>query len=65
MMGGAQIIRQAFVAGLVDQLTVIIAPVVLGAGKRLFAGFSRSLDLVDLWVRQSLLATFIDYRVET
>ena len=39
-MGGADIIRQALAAGLVDQLTVIIAPLILGGGKRLFEGFS-------------------------
>jgi dihydrofolate reductase len=63
VMGGAQVIRQALAAGLVDELTIIIAPVVLGAGKRLFEGFSKSLDLEHLGVRQSPFATFIDYRV--
>jgi hypothetical protein len=38
--------------------------VVLGAGKRLFEGFTRSLDLEHLGVRQSPFATFIDYRVK-
>jgi dihydrofolate reductase len=50
-------------AGYVDELTVIVAPVVLGAGKRLFDGFTRSLDLEHLGVRQSRYATFIHYRV--
>jgi dihydrofolate reductase len=64
VMGGADVIRQALDAGLVDELTVIIAPVVLGGGKHLFDGFSRSLDLEHLGVRQSQHATFIDYRVK-
>ena len=64
VMGGAQIIRQALAAGLVDELTIIVAPVVFGAGKRLFDGFSQSLDLEHLGVRQSPFATFIDYRVK-
>jgi dihydrofolate reductase len=64
VMGGADIIRQALEAGIVDQLTIIIAPVVLGAGKRLFDGFSESLELEQLGVRQSPFATFIDYRVK-
>ena len=34
LMGGADLIRQALAAGYVDELTVIVAPVVLGAGKR-------------------------------
>jgi dihydrofolate reductase len=63
LMGGGDVIRQALAAGLVDELTVIIAPVTLGAGKRLFDGFGRSLELEHLGVRQSPLATFLDYRV--
>jgi dihydrofolate reductase len=64
VMGGADVIRQALAVGLVDELTTIIAPVVLGGGKRLFEGFSGSLDLEHLGVRQSQYATFIDYRVK-
>jgi dihydrofolate reductase len=64
IMGGADVIRQALEAGLVDELTIIIAPVILGGGKRLFEGFSSSLDLEHLGVRQSPFATFIDYRVK-
>ena len=36
VMGGADVIRQALEAGIVDELTIIIAPVVLGGGKRLW-----------------------------
>src|SRR5918995_428100 len=64
VMGGAETIRQALEAGLVDELSIIVAPVVLGAGKRLFEGFSQSLDLEQLGVRQSQFATFIDYRLK-
>jgi dihydrofolate reductase len=64
VMGGAEIIRQALEAGIVDELSIIVAPVALGGGKRLFEGFSRSLDLEHLGVRQSQFATFIDYRVK-
>jgi dihydrofolate reductase len=65
VMGGAEIIREALEAGVVDELTIIIAPVVLGGGKQLFEGFSQSLDLEHLGVRQSAFATFIDYRVKS
>jgi len=63
VMGGADVIRQALAAGLVDELTIIVAPVVLSGGRRLFEGFSGSLELEQLGVRQSQYATFIDYRV--
>lgn len=53
VMGGGTIIRQALGAGLVDELSIIIAPVILGGGKRLFDGFTHSLDLEHLGVRQS------------
>jgi dihydrofolate reductase len=64
IMGGAEIIRQALEAGIVDELTIIVAPVILGGGKRLFEGFSESLNLEHLGVRQSPFATFIDYRLK-
>lgn len=64
VMGGADLIRQSLAAGLVDELTIIIAPVILGGGKRLFEGFSDSIELEHLGVRQSPFATFIDYRVK-
>ena len=64
VMGGADVIRQALAAGLIDELTIIIAPVILGGGKRLFDGFTSSMDLEHLGVRQSPYATFIDYRVK-
>jgi len=63
VMGGGEIIRQALAAAVVDELTLIIAPVIMGAGKRLFDGFTQSLDLEQLGVRQSQFATFVDYRV--
>jgi dihydrofolate reductase len=63
VMGGADVIRQALAAGYLDELSVIIAPVVLGAGKRLFEGFATPVELEHLAVRQSPFATFVDYRV--
>jgi dihydrofolate reductase len=63
-MGGADVIRQALDAGLIDELTIIIAPVVLGGGKRLFEGFAKSLGFEHLGVRQSPYATFISYGVK-
>jgi hypothetical protein len=64
VMGGAETIRQALAAGLIDELSIVVAPVVLGGGKRLFEGFTQSLELEHLGVRQSPFATFIDYRLK-
>ena len=64
VMGGADVIRQALAAGHVDELSIIVAPVILGGGKRLFEGFSESLDLEPVRVRESEYATFVDYRVK-
>jgi len=57
------VIRQALLAGHIEELTISIAPVVLGGGKRLFEGFDRSLTLELQRVRQSPFATHITYLV--
>ena len=64
VMGGADVIRQALAARLVEELTIIVAPLILGGGKRLFEGFTQDIELEHLGVRQSPFATFIDYRVK-
>ena len=43
--GGANLIRQGLAAGVVDELAISTAPLVLGGGKRLFDGFEQDLDL--------------------
>lgn len=63
LMGGADVIRQALRAGYVDELSVSVAPIVLGAGKRLFEGFDVPVSLEHLSVLQSAFATHITYRV--
>jgi dihydrofolate reductase len=63
VMGGGDIIRQALRAGYVDELSISIAPVVLGAGKRLFEGFEEPLKLEPMRSLQSPFATHITYRV--
>jgi dihydrofolate reductase len=63
VMGGADIIRQALRKGYVEELTITIAPVVLGGGKRLFEGFDESLNLEHVRLLQSPFATHITYRV--
>jgi dihydrofolate reductase len=62
--GGASTVRQALAAGVVDELTLDIAPVVLGAGERLFDGVP-DLALEPIGVTHSPLATHVSYRVST
>ncbi|WP_395657203.1 dihydrofolate reductase family protein [Nocardioides sp.] len=60
--GGASTVRQAIAAGELDELTLDIAPVVLGAGERLFDGTTLpTLELVE--TEGSELATHVRYRV--
>jgi len=61
--GGADVIRQGLELGLVDELSIVIAPVILGSGKRLFEGFTQDIELEHQGVRQSQYATIIDYAV--
>jgi dihydrofolate reductase len=61
--GGADLIRQGLAAGVVDELAISTAPVVLGGGKRLFEGFRQDLDLEVLGVWSSEYATHVRYRV--
>ncbi len=63
VMGGADVIRQALRAGYIEELSISVAPVILGAGKRLFEGFDSSIGLEPIRVLQSPLATHITYRV--
>ncbi|MQB00851.1 MAG: hypothetical protein GEU78_11265 [Actinobacteria bacterium] len=63
VMGGADVIRQALRAGYVEELSISIAPVVLGAGKRLFDDFDETIHLEHLSLRQSPFVTHITYRV--
>lgn len=59
--GGASTVRQALAAGVVDELTLDIAPVLLGAGERLFDGID-TFGFEPVEVLQSPLATHIRYR---
>lgn len=62
--GGADVIRQGLDAGIVDELHIIVAPLILGGGKHLFEDFAKSLELEHQGVRQSRYATFIQYAVK-
>jgi dihydrofolate reductase len=60
--GGASTVRQALAAGVVTELTLDIAPVLLGSGERLFDGIEDP-GLTPVEVSHSPLATHIRYRV--
>jgi dihydrofolate reductase len=60
--GGASTVRQAFAAGAIDEITLDIAPVLLGAGERLFDGVQDP-GLEPSEVTHSPWATHVRYRV--
>jgi dihydrofolate reductase len=59
--GGASTVRQALIAGVVDELTLDVAPVLLGSGERIFDGVE-SFGFEPVEVLHSPLATHIRYR---
>jgi dihydrofolate reductase len=63
VMGGADTIRQALRAGMIEELSISTAPITLGAGKRLFEGFDIPMSLEPMQVWQSRWATHVTYRV--
>jgi dihydrofolate reductase len=60
--GGASTVRQALVAGVLDELVLDIAPVVLGSGESPFAGVP-DLRLEPIEAIHSPYATHVRYRV--
>ncbi len=59
--GGAATVRQALIAGVIDELTLDIAPVLLGSGERIFDGVE-SFDFEPVEVLHSPLTSHIRYR---
>jgi dihydrofolate reductase len=60
--GGAETVNQYLSAGLIDELRLHVAPVVLGAGERLFDGVG-DISLERLDVSGTGLVTHMSYRV--
>ena len=60
--GGASAVRQALQAGVLDELTLDVAPVLLGTGERIFADNVRG-ELEQIEVEHSARATHLRYRV--
>jgi dihydrofolate reductase len=62
--GGADIDRQYLNAGLIDEIRLHLAPIVLGGGTPLFAGVRPDLRLVPIRATSSPLATHLTYQVD-
>ena len=60
--GGAHTVNQYLAAGLIDELRLHVAPVIIGSGERLFDGVA-DLTLEPLGVRGTNLVTHMRYRV--
>ncbi len=61
--GGAQIINEFLAAGLLDELELHIAPIVLGGGERLFVGVGPNLRLEPLRTIEAPGVAHLKYRV--
>jgi riboflavin biosynthesis pyrimidine reductase len=59
--GGAQTVRQYIVAGLLDELVLTIAPVILGSGERLLDDVGKQ-TLQQMLIISSPSVTHIRYR---
>lgn len=63
VMGGADVIQQALAAGLVDDVTIHVAPILLGAGRRLFDHLGGPVTLAPTGVVASPFVTHLQYRI--
>jgi len=63
IMGGATIVQQALEASLVDSLHLHVAPLVLGAGTRLFDNLSEPIRLERTEIVESQFATHLRFRI--
>jgi dihydrofolate reductase len=61
--GGADVINQYLAAGLVDELELHVAPILLGGGARLFAGVGPQVRLEPLRVIEAPGVAHLKYRV--
>lgn len=65
LVGGADLIRQALTLGLVDELRLDLAPILLGRGRSLFQGLRVKGSLTPTRVLESPLATHVTYRIHS
>jgi dihydrofolate reductase len=62
IMGGGDVIRQCIDEGSIDELSIHLSPIILGAGTPLFSGIGRH-EFVQRSVRVSKNATHLTYAV--
>ncbi len=64
LSGGASVANQYLAAGLVDEIDISIAPLILGSGERLFAGLDRgTFELEQIRAVDAPGVTHIKYKV--
>jgi len=64
LAGGASVVNQYLAAGLVDEIDISIAPLILGGGERLFAGLDRgTLKLKQIQAVDAPGVTHLKYEV--
>jgi dihydrofolate reductase len=61
--GGASIINQFLAAGLLDEIELHVAPILLGGGERLFAGVGPTVKLEQVRVVQAPGVAHLTYRI--
>lgn len=61
--GGANTVQQYLAAGLIDEMDLHVAPVLLGAGERLFDNVGKGVRLESLRTVEGPGATHIKYRI--
>ena len=61
--GGAEVINEYLTAGLLDEIEVHVAPILLGAGSRLFQGVGPDVVLEQLRAVEAPGVTHLKYRV--
>jgi dihydrofolate reductase len=63
VLGGANIAQQCINAGLLDEMTIHVAPVLLGAGVRLFENLEKQIELEQIKVTEAPGITHIQFRL--
>lgn len=62
-ISGSKIVQQALIAGLVDEIQIDLAHMLLGDGIRLFENLDRAIELESTGVVQGVDVTHLQYRV--